>query len=139
MQSTQKLTRVLDDLVALIKEEAARNPSFAERLEAITADIPSHSVKRATKPKPPALAPPEVFAVCQEKGEEEFRFWLRSLDLRTLKAVVKTNGFDPGKISRNWTEPDKFVTLIAEQTIARLRRGSGFLPAKTPSQQSETA
>ena len=74
---------------------------------------------------------PDVFAAMQEKGEGEFRFWLRSLDIATLKAIVKKNGFDPAKVSTRWTEPDKFVVLIAEQLVARLKRGSAFLPTKS--------
>ncbi len=90
-----------------------------------------------SKPAAPGEAAPDVFAVYQEKGEEEFRFWLRSLNLRVLKAVIKVNGFDPGKASQRWTEPDKFVELIAEQTPARLRRGSSFLTPKPPKRGPE--
>ena len=91
------------------------------------------SAKKDTKTRTigPVEATPNVFAVRQEKGEEESRFWLRSLSPRVLKAIVKANGFDPGKTSQRWTEPDKFVDLIAEQTAARLRRGSAFLTSKT--------
>ena len=72
-----------------------------------------------------------MFEIQREKGEDEFRFWLRSLDLHLLKAIVKANGFDPGKNSQRWSEPDKFADLIAEQTAARLRRGSAFLTPKS--------
>jgi hypothetical protein len=126
MQSSQKLIRTLLDLVALVEEEATRNPSFAARLEAITADLPAKASRKrprsaqANQNKPP----PDVFSAFQTKGEEEFRFWLRSLDIPLLKAIIKVNGFDPGKASQRWTEPDKFIDLIATQTAARLRRGS---------------
>ena len=70
-------------------------------------------------------------AALQEKGEEEFTFWLHSLDLPILKAIVKANGFDPAKTSLRWRESDKFVHLIVDQTRARLRRGSAFLPGRT--------
>jgi hypothetical protein len=73
------------------------------------------------------------------KGEEEFRFWLRSLDLRTLKTIIKINGFDPAKASQRWRDLDKFVALIAEQTAARLRRGSAFLPAKASEESHESS
>jgi hypothetical protein len=115
-----------------MEEEAARNPAFAERLEDITSGLPSGKSKRF--PKRPVTVHveeiPDVIAAIQEKGETEFRFWLRSLDLSTLKAIVKVNGFDPAKASQRWIDPDKFIGLIAEQTNARLRRGSGFLPTK---------
>jgi hypothetical protein len=132
MQPTKKLTRVFRDLIVLIEEEAARNPAFAERLEEITSGPPSRKSKRFSKRHVAAHVggPPDVMAAIQEKGETEFRFWLRSLDLSTLKTIVKVNGFDPAKASQRWTDPDKFVGLIAEQTNARLRRGSGFLPTR---------
>jgi len=132
MQSTKKLASAFRNLLALVEEEAERNPSFAARLEEISSSL-MVSAKKDSRNKPigPTEATPNVFSVHQEKGEEEFRFWLRSLNLRVLKAIVKTNGFDPGKTSQRWTEPDKFVELIADQTAARLRRGSAFLTSKT--------
>lgn len=133
MQPTQKLSKVLRELVGLLEDEAAHNPAFAARLESITAELPARSGRRARKSNRTAniLALPDVLAVFQEKGPEEFGFWLRSLDLPTLKAIIKRNGFDPAKASRRWTEPDKFIALIAEQTPARLKRGSAFLTPKS--------
>jgi hypothetical protein len=133
MQSTQKLTRALRELLKLIEEEAGRNPNFSSRLEEIVAELPSKEQRKTSKQKnaTQSIAAPDIFAALQEKGEEEFRFWLRTLDVATLKTIIKKNGFDPAKASVRWTEPDKFVALIVEQAIARLKRGSAFLPAKT--------
>jgi len=120
-------------LVELVEEEAEQNPAFAQRLEALVAGLPAGSVSRkASKSKnaEEGINIPDVLKVFQAKGETEFRYWLRDFDLATLKAVVKINGFDPGKASQRWTDPDKFVALIADQTAARLRRGSSFLPMK---------
>jgi hypothetical protein len=132
MQSTQKLANAFRSLLALVEEEAARNPEFAARLEEISSPLPASPKKRAISNKSagPAESLPNVFAMCQEKGDQEFRFWLRSLNPRLLKGIVKANGFDPGKTSQRWTEPDKYVELISEQTAARLRRGSAFLTPK---------
>lgn len=134
MQPGKKLTRALRALVELVEEEAERNPAFAQQLDSIVAELPScTSNKKAPKSKNAfgATEVPDVLTLFQEKGESEFRYWLREFDLVTLKAIVKTNGFDPGKNSQRWTEPDKFISLITEQTSARLRRGSTFLPPKT--------
>jgi hypothetical protein len=133
MQSTKKLTGVLRDLVALLEEEAARNPDFAGRLETILATLPPRDRKapRSARPTADVANVPDVFLELQNKGETELRFWLRSLDTATLKAIIKINGFDPAKASKRWTDPDKFVALVADQTIARMKRGSAFLPAKT--------
>lgn len=128
MQSTQKLIRFIRDLLGLVEEEARTNADFAARLEQIAPFTPTRvreKSERRTR-KVPADAP-DVFTALQTKGEAEFSFWLRSLDLGTLKLIVKANGFDPAKASQRWREPDKFVSLIATQTAARLRRGSGFL------------
>jgi hypothetical protein len=141
MQSTQKLTRAFRALVDLVEEEAARNPAFARRLEAAVADLPAGPTnKKHAKSKASAeeIEVPDVLKVFQDKGEPEFRFWLRDFDLATLKAIVKANGFDPGKNSQRWTEPDKFIALIVEQTLARLRRGSAFLPPKTDGASTTT-
>jgi hypothetical protein len=126
MQSTKKLTLVLRDLVALIEEEAASNPAFAARLDAVLAHLPDRKAKKSRSIKP-GKDVPDVFAALQEKGETEFRFWVRTLDVPTLKAIIKVNGYDPGKASQRWTDPDKFIALVADQTIVRMKRGSAFL------------
>ena len=130
-----KLSRVLRDLVSLIEDEALRNPNFAERLEAITANLPVVAATKAirSKTRTAKASVPDIFSAHESRGEEEFGFWLRSLDVSTLKAIVKVYGFDPGKVTRRWGDPDKIASLIAEQAAARLRRGSGFLPPKTTS------
>jgi hypothetical protein len=130
MQPTKKLTPILRDLMALVDDEATRNPEFAAKLEAIMAELPA---RPARPPRPPktAVSIPDVFAVLQEKGEVEFGFWVRTLDIPTLKAVIRANGFDPAKASQRWTDPDKFAGLVIEQTAARMKRGSAFLPPKS--------
>jgi hypothetical protein len=135
MQSTKKLTPILRNLLSLVDEEASRNPEFAARLESIMAEFPT---RPARPPRPPktAVEIPNVFAALKDKGEVEFRFWVRTLDLTTLKAVIRTNGFDPAKTSQRWTDPDKFVALVVEQAVARLKRGSAFLPPKADTQSS---
>ena len=136
MQPGQKLTRALRALVELVEEEAA------QRLEAAVADLPAGPTNKKhakTKASAEDIDVPDVLKTFQDKGESEFRFWLRDFDLATLKAIVKANGFDPGKNSQRWTEPDKFIALIAEQTAARLRRGSTFLPPKSPDSDSSAS
>jgi hypothetical protein len=136
MQPTKKLTPVLRDLLALVDDEAGRNPEFAAKLDAIMAELPARPARPPRLPKP-AMTIPDVFVALQEKGEVEFGFWVRTLDIPTLKAVIRTNGFDPAKASQRWTDPDKFVGLVIEQTVSRLKRGSSFLPPKSDIQTSQ--
>jgi len=130
MQLTKKLIPCLREILALVDDEATRNPEFAAKLDAIMAGLPTSS---ARPPRPPKISVsiPDVFAAFQEKGEVEFGFWVRTLDIPTLKAVIKSNGFDPAKASQRWTDPDKFVGLVIEQTVSRLKRGASFLPPRT--------
>ena len=130
MQPTQKLTAVLRDFLTVVDGEASRNPDFAAKLEAVMAQLPSRPARPPRSPKP-VVAVPEVFAELQAKGEVEFGFWVRTLDIPTLKAIIKKNGFDPAKASQRWADPDKFVGLVVEQTVSRQKRGSAFLPPKT--------
>lgn len=130
MQPTKKLTAVLRDFLSVVDEEANRNPDFAAKLEAVMAQVPSRPA-RPPRPQKTAVPIPDVFAVLQEKGESEFGFWVRTLDIPTLRAIIKKNGFDPAKAAQRWTDPDKFVGLVMEQTLSRMKRGSAFLPPKT--------
>jgi hypothetical protein len=132
MRTTKKLTRALSALVELLEDEAAQNPNFAKKLEEALNELPEATKKKAkrTKPSLDKIETPDIIEAFQVKGEEEFRFWLRDFDLITLKAIIKQNGFDPGKNSQRWKEPDKFIELITEQAIARLKRGSTFLAPK---------
>jgi hypothetical protein len=136
MQPTKKLITILRDLLSIVEDEATRNPEFARKLNALMAELPSRPVRQ---PRPPKIAVniPDVLGVFQEKGEQEFGFWIRTLDIPTLKAVIRTNGFDPAKASQRWTDPDKFAALIIEQTAARMKRGSSFLPPKNDSQSPQ--
>ena len=120
------------ELFALVEDEAKQNAAFAARLETIAEGLGQNPGRKPQQRKSrESVTTPDVIAALQEKGEEEFTFWLRSLDLPMLKAIIKANGFDPAKASLRWREPDKFIALIVDQAVARLRRGSAFLPGRT--------
>jgi hypothetical protein len=132
MQSRTSLKTKLKALLDVIGNEATRNPAFAAQLTAVFGDsLPEPATRiRPSSGQGGPIPIPDTFTALQEKGDEEFRFWLRTLDLPTLKAIVKQNGFDPAKASQRWKDTDKFVVLVHDQTQARLRRGSAFLPPK---------
>lgn len=142
MRAVEKVSRLLRDLLSLVEHEAETNPAFAEKLTAVLAPLATQDRERptsnASQITKPAAEVPDVFAGRSSKDDDEFGFWLRSFDLATLKAIVKQNGFDPGKITRNWKEPDKYCTLIRDQVAARLRRGSAFLPTRSDRQAVPT-
>ena len=125
MQRAKILTKWLKGMAEIVAEEAESNPAFAEKLDRLMATLPA--VKAKGLKKRHVRDAPDVYAEQRRLGEEEFRFWLKGLDLATLKLIVKANGFDLTKTSRRWTEPEKFVTLITEQMRARLKRGTSFI------------
>ena len=125
MQRAKILTKWLKGMAELVAEEAERNPAFAEKLDGLMATLPA--VKTKGQKKGDVRDAPDIYAEHQRRGEEEFRFWLKGLDLASLKLIVKANGFDVTKTSRRWTEPEKFANLIVEQMRARLKRGSSFI------------
>jgi hypothetical protein len=141
MQSSPSMKKRLKALFDAIEGEAQRNPAFAAELAAVFEEAPPISGQKSRPPSKRSKAQvtiPDVMAKLQELGEEEFRFWLRTVDLPTLKAIVKQNGFDPAKASQRWKEPDKFIALIHEQTQTRLKRGSAFLTPKSDSPASDS-
>lgn len=139
MPRNQKLSGLLKGLAQLLEEEAARNVEFAVQLNLLLnpAQPNPKSKNSRVRGKPSSATTPDVLSTLEKLGEEEFRFWLRSFDIGTLKEIVKSNGFDVARASQKWTDPDKFLNLIVEQTSARLRRGSGFLPLRTDGNKDE--
>jgi len=132
MHSGTSLRGRLKAFFEAIDKEASQNPAFAAQLSGVFGD---HACDPVTRNRPTSghtrvTSIPDVFKAMQEKGEEEFRFWLRSLDIPTLRAIVKRNGFDPARASQRWKDSDKFIALVSDQTLARLKRGSAFLPPK---------
>lgn len=133
---------------------AERDPAFAAGVLAIAratgfmpqlSDQPAHpqaSIKPTRKPKTPANhttegkagkviatqppAPPDPFEVMRTKGEAGLRAALDALDLPTLRAIVRTRRLDPARISARWTNRDRVIALIIEQTRARLNHGKAF-------------
>ena len=92
MPRPQKLVGLLRDLAKLVDDEASRNDAFAARLEALLAPTLADVRRKGSRSRVRAdsAAVPDVMSVLNEKGEEEFRFWLRSFDLAMLKAILKT-------------------------------------------------
>ncbi len=139
MQRGTSLEMRLKALFKVIESEAAHNLEFAAKLAAALGEAPTNRNRSEAPPKrnrPPSVIP-DVFKSLQEKGDAEFKFWLRTLDMLTLREIVKQNGFDTAKVSQRWREPDKLIDLVHEQTQSRLKRGSAFLPAKSDNSSAE--
>ncbi|BCQ27927.1 hypothetical protein NK8_61160 (plasmid) [Caballeronia sp. NK8] len=118
----------LEGLVALIKDEAARNPGFAEKLNALFQPVEPIA---AARPKVPAkrkdIDVPDVHVEFDARGDEGFREWLHAQPADTLKAIIRHEGFDPARRAAKWKDERKLVTFIADALRARMSRGSAFI------------
>jgi hypothetical protein len=127
MRNEKGLIKLLRGLVDLLADEAGRNPDFAARLEDVLHGL-SAEVSKPTKQRaiPPA-ALPDVHLEWNQRGETDFRLWLRDQPVAVLRALIRTHDFDPTRRTAKWKEAEKFAEFIADGLKARLARGSSFL------------
>jgi hypothetical protein len=133
MREEKVLIRIFRKVADLISEEAARNPEFAARVDAILTEIPAR--KKAAVKKSPKLSPselPDIFAECKKREQSDFVLWLRDQPTTVLRAEIKAHDFDPSNRTSKWKDPEKLAQFIAEQIRARASRGASFLVANPP-------
>ena len=129
------LKRKLATLLNVIADEAARNPEFGDRIEAVfatTASPGKSGVKSATRKNPehrkggrrnPAVVDPIELA---KGGERELRAQLSSLDLEKLLDIVAQYGMDPGKLVMKWKDRERVIDRIVEVATGRATKGDAF-------------
>ncbi len=119
------LRETLRKLADAIADEAEGNPEFATVLAGIllSSSAPSHP-NQEKRTLEHLRDPFEVYAL---EGEEGLRSWLESLSTQELRAIVRSNAFDPSRLSDKWKSKERFVALILQQVEGRTRRGSSFL------------
>ena len=123
--------RLAAALVACLEESGLLTVSGARRPDKKEKRATPRPRKRAAsgagdsggEAQPEALDP---FALWRAQGEEALRHALEGLDLRDLRAVVRTYRIDPARISSRWTAKERVITLIMEQVKARLNHGRAF-------------
>lgn len=131
------LKKTLSALVAVVVDEAGKNPEFKERIEAVLDPSPSRSqpeAKRGVSEAPngehrkggrraPAVLDPIDLV---RDGEPVLRARLKELDLERLLDVVAQFGMDPGKLVMKWKDRDRVVDRIVETAFARATKGDSF-------------
>lgn len=134
------LKGTLVKIATLVAEEAARNPEFQARLEAVLGS--GKTGKRALAPKSeasdslqddgekrrggrrsPAVIDPVDLAA---QGEIALRDQLALLDLEKLLDIVAQYGMDPGKLVMKWRDRDRVIDRIVEASNARATKGDAF-------------
>ena len=72
------------------------------------------------------VTPPDPFALLRERGEPGLRAALETLDLASLRAIVRMHRLDPARISARWTTRERVIELIVTQVQARVNHGKAF-------------
>lgn len=127
MRKEKQLIEMLRRLVTLLAEESARNPDFALKVDALLSVLPDKkkpSVRLKKSEKPLAL---DVYAEWSNRGEAEFRLWIRHQPIPALRAVISSEDFDPTRRTAKWKEAEKLAEFISDGIAARLSRGSAFM------------
>ena len=81
------------------------------------------SVQRAPKVDGNVLNP---FQVLRRYGDQALRDQLTTLDLTSLRQIVRAHRLDPARISARWSSSERVVSLIVEQVRARANHGRAF-------------
>ena len=89
---------------------------------------PRRSAHAGTAPatRPVATLALDPFAVLRDRGEPGLQASLESLDLVSLRQLVRAHRLDPARISARWTARDRITALIVEQVRARANHGKAF-------------
>ena len=127
MRKEKALVALLRDLVALLAEEAARNPQFSARIDQLLEAIPERrkGKRRKTSPKSGETLP-DVHAEWSARGEAGFRLWLRDQPIPTIRAVIRAQDLDPTRRTVKWKDAEKLAGFVADSLRSRLSRGSAF-------------
>ena len=128
MRKEKALTKIFRDIVDLISEESARNPQFANRMDEILSDI----TRRNETPNRTSTAKldgqtPDIHSEWTNRGETEFRLWLKDQPIAVLRSIIRLQDFDPTHKTTKWKEADKLSDFITNGLRARLSRGSAFI------------
>ena len=128
MRKEKALIILLRGLVDLVAEESARNPEFGAKVEDLLSDVPERkpSSKKVVA-RPPESPLPDIHAEWSNRGEVDFRLWLRDQPILVLRTIIRGQDFDPTRRTVKWKEAEKLAEFIADGLRARLARGSAFI------------
>lgn len=139
---TEEQRRVVAFLRGLA-DQAERDESFAATLGRLLCDAGLLTIEGIDPAQPPRAvkkrsaraqaseaaregSPLDPFAVMRVDGEGGLRSRLEALDIAALRQVVRAHRLDPARISARWTVRERVVSLIVDQTRARVNHGRAF-------------
>lgn len=121
-----KLETRLRTLLAVIVEEAHRNPDFEARLTAVLGSTAAPAAGRVHRSRrdPAVLDPFSTYA----EGEHVLRQRLEGLSIEQLKDIVAEHGMDKSKLAMKWRSEDRLIELVVATVGSRSRKGDAFRP-----------
>lgn len=122
------IKKSLKALMAVITEEADRNPEFAKKLAAAlglakTEREAKQPAKRRGRRRAPAVLDPVAL---YSEGESLLREKLGELNLEQLRDIVAECGMDPGKLVMKWKTEQRVIDHIVEVAGNRAKKGEAF-------------
>lgn len=129
MREIKSFLNVLRDIIEVVEQEASQNTAFSNRLEAA---LKGASKKPSVKDTDALGDLPDLFNEAKSRTDEALNAWLGTLDIPTLKGLIRKYDLDSSRRSSKWSDHQKFAKLIAEKVRARVRRGSAFLSTEAP-------
>jgi hypothetical protein len=132
MRKEKNVIGLLRALSTLLADEHATNPAFARKLDMLLAGPPG----RRRPPKKDATVQenehlPDIHAEWNNRGEIDFRLWLRYLPVPVLRELIRSEDLDATRRTSKWHEAEKLAEYIADNLRARQSRGSAFIGERT--------
>lgn len=123
MSDEKEIARRIARILRLLAGKIEENPDMLRDMELIIRDIPSVSRKRKVEEHPIDF---DIFHVFAEGGEHGLRRRLESVELKTLKGIIRQHGFDVSKLADKWRNKERLVNLVTERVAARSDKGKVF-------------
>ena len=122
----KKINTVLHSFFLAIQEEMRESPVFSTKIEMLLSTVLIQKKKKHDTEKTSSEEKvPDVYTEFEKYGKnvDDFRSWLRGLDIKQLQAIAKKNDF--AKISQGKFCKEKLVELIVKRVT--YKRGLAFL------------
>jgi hypothetical protein len=68
----------------------------------------------------------DVFGIFSQGGEKALRDTLNSLEVNSLRRIVRHHGLDPAKLAEKWKNKERLINLIIDRVSARSDKGKAF-------------
>lgn len=118
-ENAKKVARIL----RILAEKVEGNPNILKGLELSQQEIPAVKQKKEMQEPPINF---DIFQIFAEGDEAALRQKLETLDLRSLKRIIRQHGFDPSKLAEKWRKKERLLNLIIERVFARSDKGRVF-------------